>query len=139
MTIWVYIDTYMHCASNRASLASARSQESSKTSTHYVCYRFQNTFVRICRPYLDANPPNATRLPSKHAPCTLRTLPCHPKYPLEKTHKMQKPSILAIINSAVPVTIPPLTYSPSLCRIAIPTPGGVGGILSTSKFQHTNQ
>ena len=127
MTIWVYIDTYMHCASNRASLASARSQESSKTSKYYVFDRFQNTYFRIFRPYLDATPPNATRLPSKHAPCTLRTLPCHPKYPLEKTRKMQKPSILAITNSAVPVTISPLTYSPSLCRIAIPTPGGVGG------------
>ncbi len=27
-------------------------------------YRFQNTYFRICGPYLDANSPNATRLPS---------------------------------------------------------------------------
>ena len=37
----------MHCASNRASLASALSQGNLETSSYYGSYRFQNTYVRI--------------------------------------------------------------------------------------------
>ena len=49
---------------------------------------------------------------------------------------MQKSAILPITNSAVPVTISPLTCSPSLYRIVIPTPERVGGYMQTNNDTH---